>query len=171
MPLTVTVCLNEKSWVKLVLRGWLPIFNSLQEKNKGAALELATLLLSMPTPAGVQQQTKGLLASLHTSRTAYHNHKVKNKSHSSKIAFCKHTVGLETNKVPVCFLLMCFYEVFVLVFPCFICVGHFCREAAPCKYNWPDDPEGLHVAYPIYIFSKGRICRCLFFYITLFMKS
>lgn len=48
----------------------------MQEKNKAAALELATLLLSMPTPAGVQQQTKGLLASLHTSRIAYHNHKV-----------------------------------------------------------------------------------------------
>ncbi|XP_030194560.1 E3 ubiquitin-protein ligase UBR4 isoform X5 [Gadus morhua] len=46
-----------------------------KEKNKAAALELATLLLSMPTPAGVQQQTKGLLASLHTNRTAYHNHK------------------------------------------------------------------------------------------------
>uniref|UniRef100_M4AWS3 Ubiquitin protein ligase E3 component n-recognin 4 n=1 Tax=Xiphophorus maculatus TaxID=8083 RepID=M4AWS3_XIPMA len=46
-----------------------------KEKNKVAALELATLLLSMPTPTGVQQQTKGLLASLHTSRTAYHNHK------------------------------------------------------------------------------------------------
>lgn len=52
---------------------------SKQEKNKAAALELATLLLSMPTPAGVQHQTKGLLASLHTSRTAYHNHKVKEK--------------------------------------------------------------------------------------------
>ncbi|XP_008300472.1 E3 ubiquitin-protein ligase UBR4 isoform X1 [Stegastes partitus] len=49
--------------------------SSEKEKNKAAALELATLLLSMPTPAGVQQQTKGLLASLHTSRTAYHNHK------------------------------------------------------------------------------------------------
>ncbi|XP_016138625.1 E3 ubiquitin-protein ligase UBR4 [Sinocyclocheilus grahami] len=46
-----------------------------KEKNKTTALELATLLLSIPTPAGVQQQTKGLLASLHTSRTAYHNHK------------------------------------------------------------------------------------------------
>ncbi|XP_053096736.1 E3 ubiquitin-protein ligase UBR4 isoform X3 [Pangasianodon hypophthalmus] len=46
-----------------------------KEKSKAPALELATLLLSMPTPAGVQQQTKGLLASLHTSRTAYHNHK------------------------------------------------------------------------------------------------
>ncbi|XP_055747277.1 E3 ubiquitin-protein ligase UBR4 [Salvelinus fontinalis] len=46
-----------------------------KEKNKAAALELATLLLSMATPSGVQQQTKGLLASLHTSRTAYHNHK------------------------------------------------------------------------------------------------
>uniref|UniRef100_A0A3B4FTU0 Ubiquitin protein ligase E3 component n-recognin 4 n=1 Tax=Pundamilia nyererei TaxID=303518 RepID=A0A3B4FTU0_9CICH len=49
--------------------------SSEKEKNKAAALELATLLLSMPTPVGVQQQTKGLLASLHTSRTAYHNHK------------------------------------------------------------------------------------------------
>ncbi|TRY87094.1 hypothetical protein DNTS_009169 [Danionella cerebrum] len=46
-----------------------------KEKNKAAALELATLLLSIPTPAGVQHQTKGLLASLHTSRMAYHNHK------------------------------------------------------------------------------------------------
>ncbi|TWW56459.1 E3 ubiquitin-protein ligase UBR4 [Takifugu flavidus] len=46
-----------------------------KEKNKTAALELATLLLSMPTPTGVQQHTKGLLASLHTSRNAYHNHK------------------------------------------------------------------------------------------------
>ena len=54
----------------------------LQEKNKAVALELATLLLSMPTPAGVQQQTKGLLASLHTSRTAYHNHKVPSHPHT-----------------------------------------------------------------------------------------
>ncbi|MGH0168045.1 UNVERIFIED_CONTAM: hypothetical protein FKN15_073672 [Acipenser sinensis] len=45
------------------------------EKNKAAALEMATQLLSMPTPPCVQQQTKGLLASLHTSRSAYHNHK------------------------------------------------------------------------------------------------
>uniref|UniRef100_A0A4W3HBC8 Ubiquitin protein ligase E3 component n-recognin 4 n=1 Tax=Callorhinchus milii TaxID=7868 RepID=A0A4W3HBC8_CALMI len=46
-----------------------------KEKNKQTALELATLLLSMPTPSSVQQQTKGLLASLHTSRGGYHNHK------------------------------------------------------------------------------------------------
>lgn len=47
-----------------------------QEKNKVAAQELATMLLSMPAPSSVQQQTKSLLASLHTSRSAYHNHKV-----------------------------------------------------------------------------------------------
>lgn len=47
-----------------------------QEKNKAAAQELATMLLSMPAPSSVQQQTKSLLASLHTSRSAYHNHKV-----------------------------------------------------------------------------------------------
>ncbi|XP_064423992.1 E3 ubiquitin-protein ligase UBR4 [Latimeria chalumnae] len=46
-----------------------------KEKNKSAALEMATFLLSMPTPSSVQQQTKGLLASLHTNRSAYHNHK------------------------------------------------------------------------------------------------
>ncbi|XP_075462125.1 E3 ubiquitin-protein ligase UBR4 isoform X4 [Ascaphus truei] len=46
-----------------------------KEKNKASALELATVLLSMPTPSSVQIQTKSLLASLHTSRSAYHNHK------------------------------------------------------------------------------------------------
>uniref|UniRef100_A0A8C5JLD8 Ubiquitin protein ligase E3 component n-recognin 4 n=1 Tax=Junco hyemalis TaxID=40217 RepID=A0A8C5JLD8_JUNHY len=46
-----------------------------KEKNKIAAQELATVLLSMPAPSSVQQQTKSLLASLHTSRSAYHNHK------------------------------------------------------------------------------------------------
>ncbi|XP_033375251.1 E3 ubiquitin-protein ligase UBR4 [Parus major] len=46
-----------------------------KEKNKFAAQELAMVLLSMPAPSSVQQQTKSLLASLHTSRSAYHNHK------------------------------------------------------------------------------------------------
>lgn len=58
-----------------------------KEKSKAPALELATLLLSMPTPAGVQQQTKGLLASLHTSRTAYHNHKV--LTHDTRLQIIK----------------------------------------------------------------------------------
>ncbi|KAM5132251.1 E3 ubiquitin-protein ligase UBR4 [Mantella aurantiaca] len=47
----------------------------LKEKSKVSALDLATVLLSMPTPSSVQLQTKSLLASLHTSRSAYHNHK------------------------------------------------------------------------------------------------
>ncbi|XP_055978695.1 E3 ubiquitin-protein ligase UBR4 isoform X1 [Sorex fumeus] len=46
-----------------------------KERNKNAAQELATLLLSLPAPASVQQQSKSLLASLHTSRSAYHSHK------------------------------------------------------------------------------------------------
>uniref|UniRef100_A0A8D2L812 Ubiquitin protein ligase E3 component n-recognin 4 n=1 Tax=Varanus komodoensis TaxID=61221 RepID=A0A8D2L812_VARKO len=45
------------------------------EKSRAVAQELATQLLSMPAPSSVQQQTKSLLASLHTSRSAYHNHK------------------------------------------------------------------------------------------------
>ncbi|KAM6434914.1 E3 ubiquitin-protein ligase UBR4 isoform 2-T2 [Liasis olivaceus] len=46
-----------------------------KEKSKAATQELATMLLSTPTPSSVQQQTKSLLASLHTSRSAYHSHK------------------------------------------------------------------------------------------------
>lgn len=52
------------------------LLSSHQERNKNAAQELATLLLSLPAPASVQQQSKSLLASLHTSRSAYHSHKV-----------------------------------------------------------------------------------------------
>ncbi|XP_060541262.1 E3 ubiquitin-protein ligase UBR4 [Pantherophis guttatus] len=46
-----------------------------KEKTKAATQELATMLLSTPAPSSVQQQTKSLLASLHASRSAYHNHK------------------------------------------------------------------------------------------------
>lgn len=59
----------------------------------------------MPTPAGVQQQTKGLLASLHTSRTAYHNHKVTNNLMWNvllKFELCKvkktHQVNLKNHR-------------------------------------------------------------------------
>lgn len=55
---------------------WRPCCLLRQERNKSAAQELATLLLSLPAPASVQQQSKSLLASLHTSRSAYHSHKV-----------------------------------------------------------------------------------------------
>lgn len=55
---------------------WQPCCLLHQERNKTAAQELATLLLSLPAPASVQQQAKSLLASLHTSRSAYHSHKV-----------------------------------------------------------------------------------------------
>ncbi|XP_052831626.1 E3 ubiquitin-protein ligase UBR4-like [Octopus bimaculoides] len=40
-----------------------------------AALEIATSLLTLPTPNSVQQQTKSLLASLFPTKAAYHNHK------------------------------------------------------------------------------------------------
>ncbi|CAM9222320.1 unnamed protein product, partial [Lampetra planeri] len=47
-----------------------------RERSKQTALELATTMLSMPAPPGVHQQTKVLLAGLHSSRNAYHSHKV-----------------------------------------------------------------------------------------------
>ncbi|XP_076048949.1 E3 ubiquitin-protein ligase-like protein poe isoform X2 [Oratosquilla oratoria] len=42
---------------------------------RSGAMELATKLLNLPLPTPVQHHTRALLASLHPSRTAYHNHK------------------------------------------------------------------------------------------------
>ncbi|KAL1427424.1 hypothetical protein MTO96_017476 [Rhipicephalus appendiculatus] len=42
---------------------------------KGTALEVATRLLTLPTPPAVHQQVRALLAALHPSRTAYTSHR------------------------------------------------------------------------------------------------
>ncbi|KAF7239331.1 E3 ubiquitin-protein ligase UBR4 [Varanus komodoensis] len=62
---------SQREGKSLSLRFW----GHREEKSRAVAQELATQLLSMPAPSSVQQQTKSLLASLHTSRSAYHNHK------------------------------------------------------------------------------------------------
>lgn len=51
--------------------------NSFPEKAPyhQAALEMATTLLTLPTPNSVLQQTKSLLASLFPTKAAYHNHR------------------------------------------------------------------------------------------------
>lgn len=50
------------------------------DENKTAqrtsAVEVATQLLTLPTPICVQLHTKCLLAALHPTRAAYHNYKV-----------------------------------------------------------------------------------------------
>lgn len=45
--------------------------------QKSAAIEVATSLLTLPTPVSVQLHTKSLLSALHSTKTAYHNYKVK----------------------------------------------------------------------------------------------
>ena len=54
--------------------------NATTDENKTAqravAVEVATQLLTLPTPVCVQLHTKCLLAALHTTRAAYHSYKV-----------------------------------------------------------------------------------------------
>ena len=54
--------------------------NTTTDENKTAqravAVEVATQLLTLPTPVCVQLHTKCLLAALHTTRAAYHSYKV-----------------------------------------------------------------------------------------------
>ncbi|XP_064650064.1 E3 ubiquitin-protein ligase UBR4-like isoform X3 [Lineus longissimus] len=60
-----------------VLDGCFSAMNLGEEKEhaRQCALDLATSLLTLPTPLSVQQFTKSLLAALYASRIAYHNHK------------------------------------------------------------------------------------------------
>ena len=51
-------------------------FLLLQSPYHQATLEMATTLLTLPTPNSVLQQTKSLLASLFPTKAAYHNHRV-----------------------------------------------------------------------------------------------
>ena len=61
-----------------VLDGCISTVSSLEDGDplKVTTQQLATQLLILPTPSGVQQFTKTLLASLHPNKTSYHNHKV-----------------------------------------------------------------------------------------------
>lgn len=46
-----------------------------KNQQKSLAIEVATVLLTLPTPTSVQHHTKSLLSALHTSKAAYHNYK------------------------------------------------------------------------------------------------
>lgn len=46
------------------------------DTHRSTAMNLATTLLTLPTPVLLQMHTKSLLAALHSSRQAYHNYKV-----------------------------------------------------------------------------------------------
>ena len=62
-----------------VLDGSFSALSYIDDKDpaKNTAMNIATQLLTLPTPSNVQQNTKSLLASLYTNKAAYHAHKVK----------------------------------------------------------------------------------------------
>jgi len=69
------------SGVLEVLDGCFTLYgNTTTDENKTTqrtvAVEVATQLLTLPTPVCVQLHTKCLLAALHTTRAAYHSYKV-----------------------------------------------------------------------------------------------
>mgnify|MGYP007016981410 FL=1 len=50
--------------------------DEVKNQQKALAIEVATSLLTLPTPTSVQHHTKSLLSALHSSKAAYHNFKV-----------------------------------------------------------------------------------------------
>ncbi len=62
-----------------VLDGSFSVLTYIDDKDpaKNTAMNIATQLLTLPTPSNVQQNTKSLLASLYTNKAAYHTHKVR----------------------------------------------------------------------------------------------
>lgn len=62
-----------------VLDGCFPLYNS-EDKlatHKSLTITTATKFLTLPTPPSMQMHSKALLSSLHNSKQAYHNYKVR----------------------------------------------------------------------------------------------
>ncbi|KAK7862494.1 hypothetical protein R5R35_005919 [Gryllus longicercus] len=77
-PVQLTSLEKMVAGILEVLDGCFTLLGSLEEGKsmpKSTAIEVATTLLALPTPINVQVNTKCLLASLHSSRAAYHNYK------------------------------------------------------------------------------------------------
>ncbi|XP_066993474.2 E3 ubiquitin-protein ligase UBR4 [Anabrus simplex] len=78
-PVQITSLDRMVSGVLEVLDGCFTLFGHGTDENKAsqkaAAVEVATTLLTLPTPVSVQLHTKCLLAALHPSRGAYHSYK------------------------------------------------------------------------------------------------
>lgn len=64
-----------------VMDGYFTLYGSaatdeIKAAQRMAAVDVATKLLTLPTPICVQLHTKCLLAALHPTRSAYHSYKV-----------------------------------------------------------------------------------------------
>ena len=59
---------------------------TIQETIKATIQDIATELLTLPTPTHVQQHTKAVLATTQPTSIAYHNHKVCIKAAMQDIA-------------------------------------------------------------------------------------
>nr|CAD7412937.1 unnamed protein product [Timema poppensis] len=78
-PVQLTSLDRMVSGVLEVLDGCFTLFGNTMEESKlaqrGTAIEVATRLLTLPTPMSVQVHTKCLLAALHTTKISYHSYK------------------------------------------------------------------------------------------------
>lgn len=77
-PLTLTSLDRLMASSLELLDSCFSVMPAIENKHplRPAALNVATHLLTLPTPQSVQQQAKGLLMTLLTNKVAYHNHKV-----------------------------------------------------------------------------------------------
>ncbi len=82
-----------------------------KDPAKRTAMNIATQLLTLPTPNNVQLHTKSLLASLYTNKAAYHAHKVNIIIH---VLLVRSTSRDKHFHSPLMFILKLYYSLLIV---------------------------------------------------------